>query len=301
MYRFSLWIVFMQYAQLRAFHAVALHGGFSKAAEALHLTQPAISDQVRRLEQEFGVSLFDRRPRSVEPTAIGRRLLAATRRFFDAEQEARDILTAARSLSAGSLTMYTDAPYLAMRLIAEFRKRHPGIEIKVLTGNAEHCLESVLDFRADVAISAATRQDARLTSLPLHREPLAAVMVPDHPLASAESIRLAELVREPLIFREPLSVTRRLFEDDLARRGISCVPAMEVESREALVEAVSSGLGIGVMAPSELGRDRRLVSVPISDAKSIMTDSLVKLADRPPSAIIDAVFDVAAELTSAGG
>ena len=291
----------MQYAQLRAFHAVALHGGFSRAAEALNLTQPAISDQVRRLEQEFAVSLFDRRPRSVELTAIGRKLLSATRRFFDAEQEARDILTAARSLSAGSLTLYTDAPYLAMRLIAEFRKDHPGIEIKVLTGNAEHCLESVLDYRADVAISAATRQDARLTSLPLHREPLAAVMVPDHPLAAKDSIRLAELTREPLIFRESRSVTRRLFEDDLARRGITCVPALEVEGREARVEAVASGLGIGVMAPSELGGDRRLVSVPISDARSIMTDSLVRLAERPPSAIIDAVFAVAERMSPAAG
>jgi aminoethylphosphonate catabolism LysR family transcriptional regulator len=291
----------MQYAQLRAFHAVALHGGFSRAAEALNLTQPAISDQVRRLEQEFSVSLFDRRPRSVELTAIGRKLLSATRRFFDAEQEAGDILSAARSLSAGSLTLYTDAPYLAMRLIAEFRKNHPGIEIKVLTGNAEHCLESVLDYRADVAISAATRQDARLTSLPLHREPLAAVMIPDHPLAAAGSIKLTELTREPLIFREARSVTRRLFEDDLARRGITCLPALEVEGREALVEAVASGLGIGVMAPSELGSDRRLVSVPISDARSVMTDSLVRLAERPPSAIIDAVFDVAERMSPVSG
>ena len=74
----------MQYARLRAFHAVATHGGFSRAAEALNLTQPAVSDQVRLLEQEFSVSLFDRKPRAVELTAIGRRLLAATRRFFDA-------------------------------------------------------------------------------------------------------------------------------------------------------------------------------------------------------------------------
>ena len=291
----------MQYAQLRAFHAVALHGGFSKAAEALNLTQPAISDQVRRLEQEFAVSLFDRKPRSVELTAIGRKLLSATRRFFDAEQEAGDILSAARSLSAGSLTLYTDAPYLAMRLIAEFRRDHPGIEIKVLTGNAEHCLESVLDYHADVAITSETRQDARLTSLPLHREPLAAVLTPDHSLAAAGSIRLAELIREPLIFREPRSVTRRLFEDDLARRGITCVPALEVEGREALVEAVASGLGVGVMAASELGGDQRLVSVPISDAKSIMTEALVRLAERPPSAIIDAVFDVAERMSPAGG
>ncbi len=284
------------YAPLRAFHAVALHGGFSKAAAALHLTQPAISDQVRRLEGDFGVSLFNRRPRAVELTPIGRRLLIATRRFFDAEKDARDILSAARSLSTGSLTMHADAPYLAMPLIAEFRKQYPGIEIKVLTGNAEQCVESVLDYRADVAISAATRQDARLHSFPLHREPLSAILTPDHPFASAGKTSLAELSHEPLIFREPRSVTRRLLEDDLARAGITCIPAVEVESREALVEAVASKLGVGVMAASELGADQRLVSVPITDSKSIMTDSLVRLADRPPSVIIDAVFAIAAKM-----
>ena len=290
----------MQYAQLRAFHAVALHGGFSRAAEALHLTQPAISDQVRRLEHEFGVSLFNRRPRSVEPTSIGRKLLTVTRRFFEAEQEAGEILSAAGSLSAGSLTMHADAPYLAMPLIAEFRRHYPGIEIKVLTGNAEQCLDSVLDYRADVAISAATRQDARLHSIPLHREALSAVLTPDHPLAAAGETSLAELSREPLIFREPRSVTRRLFEDDLARAAITCIPAVEVESREALVEAVAAKLGVGVMAASELGADRRLVSIPITDSQSIMTDALVRLAERPPSAIIDAVFAVAEAFTDLG-
>lgn len=284
------------YAPLRAFHAVALHGGFSKAAAALHLTQPAISDQVRRLEGDFGVSLFNRRPRAVELTPIGRRLLIATRRFFDAEKDARDILSAARSLSTGSLTVYADAPYLAMRLIAAFREHHPGIEIKVQTGNAETCLESVLDFHADVAISASNRQDARLHYQQLHSEPLAAVLTPEHPLAAGASIDLAALSREPLIYREPRSVTQRLFQDDLASAGLVCTPVVEVEGREALMEAVAANIGVGVMAASELGVDQRLVSVPIVDTRSLMTESLVRLADRPPSVIIDAVFAIAAKM-----
>lgn len=290
----------MNYAQLRAFHAVANHGGFSKAAAALHLTQPAISDQVRRLEQEYGVSLFNRRPRNVELTPIGRRLLAVTRRFFEAEGEAREILSAARSLSAGSLTIFADAPYLAMRLIAEFVNEHPGIDIKVQTGNAEFCLDSVLEFRADVAISAATRPDARLHYLQLHSEPLVVVMTPKHRLARKRKVTLAQLAEEPLIFREPESVTRQLFLTDLASAGVSCKPAVEVDGREALVEAAAADLGIGVVSASEFADDRRLVAVNIADSHSLMTESLVKLSERPPSAAIDAIFKVAKNACLAG-
>ncbi len=290
----------MNYAQLRAFHAVANHGGFSRAAAALHLTQPAISDQVRRLEQDYGVSLFNRRPRHVELTGIGRRLLAVTRRFFEAEDEAREILSAARSLSAGSLTIFADAPYLAMHLIAEFGKLHPGIDIRVQTGNAEFCLDSVLDFRADVAISAATRPDTRLHYLPLHSEPLVAIMTPNNRLARKRRVTLAQLAEEPLIFREPASVTRQLFQSDLASAGVSCKPAVEVDGREALVEAAAANLGIGVVSTSEFAGDRRLVAVKIADSHSLMTESLVKLSERPPSAAIDAVFKVADAFYKAG-
>ncbi len=283
----------MQYAQLRAFHNVALYGGFSRAAEALNLTQPAISDQVRRLEQEFSVSLFNRRPRAVELTPIGRRLLTVTRQFFEAEHEAMEVLSAAGSLNAGSLTIHADAPFLAMRLVADFGRHYPGIDVRVQTGNAEQCLDSVLDYRADIAISAATRPDTRLNYRLLHSEPLVAVMTPVHRLAAAETVTLVDMAAEPLIFREPDSVTRQLFQDDLARAGLSCRPAIEVDSREALVEAAAANLGIGVMGASEHSADRRLVLKRISDSKSRMTESVVKLADRPPSAIIDAVFAVA--------
>ena len=89
-----------------------------------------------------------------------------------------------------------------------------------------------------------------------------------------------------------------MFERDLAAAGVSCKPAVEVDGREALVEAVAANLGIGVVSKSELADDRRLVAVTIADSDSLMTESLVRLADRPPSAAIDAVFKVAEDFTS---
>ena len=92
----------MSYSQLRAFHAVAVHGGFSKAAAKLNLTQPAISDQVRKLEERFDVVLFDRRKRTVRVTDLGRRLLEVTRRMFEMESEALELLTESRALRTGT-------------------------------------------------------------------------------------------------------------------------------------------------------------------------------------------------------
>src|SRR6478735_1544640 len=98
----------MRYVQLRAFHHVAISGGFSKAAEALHLTQPAISDQVRRLEEEYDVALFSRRHRQIVLTPAGTRLLALTHRLFGAEGEALDMLQEERALRTGSLRIVAD-------------------------------------------------------------------------------------------------------------------------------------------------------------------------------------------------
>ncbi len=280
----------MHYAQLRAFHAVAEYAGFTAAAQALNVTQPALSDQVRRLEQEFGVTLFNRRPRTVEPTELGRRLLAATRQMFGCERDARAILASAGALASGSLTIAADAPDLAMRLIAAFRMRHPGIVVSLAIANAEACTERVLSSAVDVAITAARQVDSRLEVKVLRREPLVAMVPRSNPLAARTCLKLAELVLNPLVFREARSTTQRLLEEDLARLGLSVEPVILVEGREAALEAVAHGIGLGVIARAEFNGDRRIAIVPIDDSRAAMVEALVRLADRPPSRLLDALF-----------
>lgn len=117
----------MRYVQLRAFHHVALAGSFSQAARALHLTQPAISDQVRWLEEEYDVALFVRKRRQIELTAAGSRLLAATHRLFDAEGEALEVLQEERSLRAGMLRIAADSVDHVLDVLTVFQARFPGI------------------------------------------------------------------------------------------------------------------------------------------------------------------------------
>ena len=282
----------MQHAQLRAFNAVAEHGGFSKAAHALNLTQPALSDHVRHLEQEFGVTLFHRRARSVEPTELGRRLLSVTQQMFGCERAARDLLMSASTLVTGSLSLAADAPDLAIKLIAAFRLRHPGILVTVSIANAQVCMERVLSNAVDAAITAAPQADNRLQSITLRRGPLVAMVPTASPLAARRGLRIAELAGQPLVFREPRSVTQRLLEDELVRAGLRVDPVLLVEGREALEEAVAHGLGLGVIARAEFNGDRRITILPLTDCRAEMAESLVRLADRPPSRLLDALFAI---------
>jgi len=126
----------MYYSQLRAFHAVATQGGFSKAADHLHLTQPTLSDQVRKLERDFDILLFNRTSRSVALTDAGRHLLAITNRMFECEGEAIEYLKESQNLLVGSLTLSADAPFHVLRIVRAFRNRYPGVTVNPPTSCA---------------------------------------------------------------------------------------------------------------------------------------------------------------------
>ena len=280
----------MQYAQLRAFHAVAEHGGFSKAAQALSLTQPAISDHVRRLEQDFGVKLFDRGPRGVEPTELGRRLFSVTRQMLSCERDARQLLDSAGGLASGTLSLVADAPDLAVKLIGAFRKQYPGIVVTLSIANAAECMQRVLSSAVDVAITAAPQVHSRLESRVLRRDPLVAMVPATSPIAKKRKLSYAEFVKQPVIFREPQSVTQQLLEIELVRQSLQVEPVMYVDGREALEEAIAQGMGVGVIASAEFNESRRIRMIPLQDCQVEMIESLTRLAERPASNLLNALF-----------
>lgn len=280
----------MQYAQLRAFHAVAEHGGFSKAAQALSLTQPAVSDHVRRLEQDYGVKLFERGPRGVTATELGARLFALTRHLLDCERDARQLLESAGGLETGSLSLAADAPDLAIALIGAFRKRHPGIVVTLSVANAAECMQRVLSSTVDAAITAAPQVHRRLASRVLRSDPLVAMVPAAHPVAKKRKLSYAQLVKQPMIFREAQSVTQQLLERELVRASLQVEPVMYVDGREALEEAVAQGMGVGVIARAEFNESRRIRMIPLQDCQVRMIESLTRLAERPGSNLLDALF-----------
>ena len=152
----------VSHAQLKAFHAVAVHGSFTKAAERLFLTQPAISDQVRKLEERFGVLLFHRNKRSVRLTDLGERLLSITQRLFVIEAEAQELLQDSQALQTGSLILAVDAPVHVLPQIARFCERYPGISVKIETGNTDESLFRLFNYQADLALLGRDVSDERL-------------------------------------------------------------------------------------------------------------------------------------------
>lgn len=285
----------VSHAQLKAFHAVAVHGSFTKAAERLFLTQPAISDQVRKLEERFGVLLFHRNKRSVRLTDLGERLLSITQRLFVIEDEAQELLHDSRALQTGSLILAVDAPVHVLPQIARFCERYPGISVKIETGNTDESLFRLFNYQADLALLGRDVSDERLISLPLRNDPMVAFVSHNHPWADRESICLADLHDTPLVLREIGSVTRQTQEEEMAQAGFSIRPAIQVEGREAAREAVVVGIGVGVVSAAEFGADSRVCALPITDCTRRLTETLVCLREQSSRRVVATFLEMVRE------
>lgn len=286
----------MYYSKLRAFHAVATQGGFSKAADHLHLTQPTLSDQVRKLEIDFDILLFNRNSRSVTMTEAGKHLLLITTRMFECEAEAMEFLQETQDLLTGNLTLSADAPFHILKIVRQFRDRYPGVNVNIKIGNSEEILRLLLDFKSDIGVFSRVPDDDRLNVVSLRDDPLVAVISKDHAWASRKSIRFSELEGQPLVLRERGSTTRQLIEDEFARLKLKQGNLMEVEGRESIREAVATGNGIGFVSKPEFGFDSRLQMLELKNCELPMHEYLVCLGNRSNMRVVSAFWDMAVEM-----
>lgn len=283
----------MRTAQLIAFHHVAAERSFSRAAERMGLTQPAVSDHVRKLEEAYGVQLFLRGPRGVEMTEMGRKLYAISERLVEAQAQARELLSKARTMEEGQLTIGADAAVHVLPEVGRFRARYPKIAVRLVSGNSAELLERLASFAIDIAVTAERPRGDGVLARRLRADrlvlvgPRAGKRLP----ARLPFARLADL---PLILREDGSVTRRLTLDEAQRRGVRLAVAMEIESREAAREAVAQGLGFAVMSEGELTPDPRLRTARFADWDVAMEEWLTCLTPRAGLHVIRAFFEMVA-------
>ncbi|MCL5778651.1 LysR substrate-binding domain-containing protein [Limibaculum sp. FT325] len=290
----------MRYVQLRAFHHVAICGGFSRAAEELRLTQPAISDQVRKLEEEYDVLLFNRHKKQVSLTPSGERLLEITRRMFDNEQQALELLSESRALRAGTLRIVADSAHHLLHILARFREKYPGVRISIRAGNTQTVIESLFRYDADIGVLGEVPEAREFETLHLNATAISAFVAADHPLAGRASFTFADLAGLPLVMREEGSKTRRKLEEGAAAAGYALVPAIEAEGREAVREIVASGAGVGFVSAAEFGEDPRLVLIPIEGAEAMrMDEALICLRERRGGKLVHAFFEIARRLATA--
>jgi aminoethylphosphonate catabolism LysR family transcriptional regulator len=262
------------------------------AARSLQLTQPTVSSQVKALEDSYGVRLFDRRGRRVVLTALGDNLFNVTQRLFGLEDEVEDILAGARELQSGHIKVGADGPHHIIPILAAFSRRYPGLEVSLAMGNADKVLSSLRNYQIDVAVLAKVDDDPRMFSVPYRRSRLVLFVPRGHPWAKRSSIRLREIAEQRMILREAASVTRQIFQSALAEAAIRPQSVMQIESREAVREAVAAGLGIGVVSEAEFDHDKRLVALRVRDARLEIIEYVVCLQERRRLRIVRAFLDV---------
>jgi LysR family transcriptional regulator, low CO2-responsive transcriptional regulator len=283
---------------LKAFHAVAVAGSFTRAAAAVGLSQPTLSSQVALLEAMHEVSLFDRKRRGVVLTPIGKRLLDVTTRIFAAEEEARDLLQGARTVQKGHLRIAADNASHVMPVLAQLRTANPGLTFSMTIDNSTNILQRLLDYEADIGVMARLSPDPRIFSLRLKRDRLI-LFVPDrHPMAAQGSVRISDLQGAEIVIREAGSVTREVFEAALSQANVRPGRLIEVQSREAVRETVAAGFGIGVIFESELGGDPAFRPVIVSDADLGVAEYAACLENRRRLANIKGFLDVVQTLVN---
>ncbi|OQM77619.1 LysR substrate-binding domain-containing protein [Manganibacter manganicus] len=286
----------MRYVQLRAFHYVAITGGFSRAAEELFLTQPAISDQVRKLEEEYDILLFNRQRKQVTLTPAGEKLLAITRRMFDTESQALELLSESRALRAGTLRIVADAAHHMLHILGSFREKYPGVKVTMRAGNTETVVESLYSYDADIGVLGDVPTGRDFEIITLNSSPITAFAAVGRPVAQRASLSFTDLAELPLVMRERGSRTRKKLEESAAKIGVELKPIIEAEGREAVREIVASGAGIGFVSEAEFGNDSRLKKIPIEGPAMLMEESLICLSERSQAKTMRAFLDIARTL-----
>jgi DNA-binding transcriptional LysR family regulator len=236
--------------QLEVLDAVAREGSVTAAAQALHLTQPAVSMQLRQLEEQLELSLFEPVGRGLQITEPGRELagLAA-----DLLLRLDDFATASRELRGVRrgrvrLGVVSTAKYFAPRLLALFLKSHPGLELKLNVYNREQIIEQLQNYSIDLGIMGRPPEGASLVGTPFAPNPLAILAAPSHPLSLRNQISPEDLEKEAFIVREPGSGTRIAMDRYFADMGVTINAVMEADSNETIKQAVMAGIGIGMLS-----------------------------------------------------
>jgi LysR family transcriptional regulator, low CO2-responsive transcriptional regulator len=291
----------MNLTQLRAFHLVAVAGSFTLAARTAGISQPTLSSQVRTLEAAYGVSLFDRKERGARPTPLGQSLYQLTTQLFAMEEQARVLLAGTKWAVRGHLRVAADSAYHIIPVLAAMRDHHRGLSFQLRIGNSADVMNLLLGFEVDVAVTARPVSDPQFASQPLRRDRLVVFVPVDHNWADRGMLEIEDLAGCDLVIRERGSITREVFEARLAEARVQPKSLFEVQTREAVREAVASNFGIGVVFLSEFGVDPRFRALTISGPGLEVGEYAVALVERRRLSLISLFFDTAKTLAEDSG
>jgi len=260
----------MNFHQLTIFEAVARHRSYTRAAQELHLTQPAVSAQVRDLERALGAPFFERVGRQISLTNAGQELHAYARRILNLVEETRTAMEELRGLGRGHVTLAavsTAGAYVVPPLLGAFRARHPGIFISLEVTNRATVHRRLADNDVDLTVMGRPPESIPHVAQPFLSDQFVVVAAPGSPLARLRRLPPERLAREPFVMREPGSGTRLLAEDFFRAHGITAQITLELGNSSAVKEAVAAGLGIAILSRHALSQELALRRLALLDVQ----------------------------------
>jgi DNA-binding transcriptional LysR family regulator len=257
--------------QLRTFRVVAARGNISAAARELHLTQPAVSMQLKELESSCGLPLYERVGRGIQLTEAGRDLAAAASSVLETLRATQEQLDALRGLRTGvlRLAVVSTAKYFAPSILSSFSREYPGIAVQLVVGNREEVVEKLASSECDLAIMGRPPAETPTEGCQFAEHPLVIIARPDHRLAGRRGLALSALAGESFLIREPGSGTRAAMEDYFRANDLDYRVAMEASSNETIKQAVIAGMGLSFISAHTVSLEVATGHLAVLDVKGL--------------------------------
>ena len=255
--------------QLKLFEAVSRNSSFTRAAEELFLTQPAVSIQIKRLEEQVGLPLFEVVGKKIFPTVAGKAMYKASVDILGRAEELKNTVEELKGEVKGplQLSVVTTSKYFMPHLLGTFLQQYPEVEPKLKFTNRANVIERLINNEDDFVVMGQIPDDKNLETYPFLENILGIVAPPNHPLAKKKNIQLKELANERILEREIGSGTRFVFDNMMEKEGLKVEPYMELGSSEAIKQAVMAGLGIAVMSFYGLALERAAGKLVLLDVE----------------------------------
>lgn len=294
----------MDFDQLETFLEVARHASFSRAAEKRFRTQPAISSQIRALEEEVGAKLFDRSGGKVALTGAGKVFQQYAEQTLEARKTMLVTVAEMERVPRGEIVVGANEGtclHILPEVFAEFKKLYPEVGVQISRLERAKILESIIDNSVDFGVVSAPVDDKRLTVVTIHRDELVITAPPNHPLSRLKRATIAEIAQFPLLLPK-LGRTRDNLEELFHERGLKPKIAMELDSSELLKRFVAADVGVGFIARSNVIEDVQagvLAAIPMADASIRRDLALVFRKDKALSRAALAFIEIAVKLKQA--
>lgn len=266
--------------RLRALLAVADAGSYAAAARLLGLSHSAVAQQIRELEAAFGIHLFDRVSGILRATPLCTELCEIGQRIQEAEHDALRVLGRRTGTGAHLLRVGLGNSMPGIAIIGELVKDHPSVSVVVQTGSHRNILSALLRREVDVAVLPDLPPDPRFRRAPVLTQEVVAIVAAEHPLARRSAVSLANLVKEPLIFRSAGSSTQKIVDRALRLAGLSAQPRLVADTRDGVYEAVATGIGVGFMWRHGTYRTDAVRKLDVTEMRMPVEEVVFALSDE---------------------